>query len=274
MLLFVPVSLFKTDACVLYTLSAKHFWMASPVLRQVHFMHDDDTMGATKEHKPPVPKNPGRVTDGFEKKKWSPPPPPPILCKVPSKRSSSSYPALYWSLITRTVSAWIARRLLSSPLFFFFLDQQQQSKNKERLECWWATRAICSRSLYTHCSVFSIRLSRPHERRREQSRSRSAISRIRADGRRDQRTKPWPHAHDRKFGCSFVVSTLKPEEKIPAAAAALTGWEAVVWNGNKKALSKTWSNQLFFYDIFFLFALACRNNHDAFQSVRKTFCTH
>lgn len=30
---------------------SKHFWMASPVFRQVHFMHDGSTMGSTKEHK-------------------------------------------------------------------------------------------------------------------------------------------------------------------------------------------------------------------------------
>lgn len=51
MLPFIPVSLFKTDVCVRAVHAVrKHFWMASPVFRQLHFTHDSDTMGCIKEH--------------------------------------------------------------------------------------------------------------------------------------------------------------------------------------------------------------------------------
>lgn len=84
----------------------------------------------------------------------------------------------------------------------------------------------------THAAAFSP--SGCLDRREQQRRSRSEISRIRADGWRDQRTKPRPHTRDRKFGFSFVVGTLKLEEETPAAAAALTSWEAAVADGKKK----------------------------------------
>lgn len=119
-------------------------------------------------------------------------------------------------------------RLFSSLfIFFFFFDQQQQSKNKGDLNA-DELPALFVHAHCTHTAAFSSSgcLDHTNAPPPEQSRSRSEISRIRADGRRDQRTEPWPHAHD--VWLLFVVSTLKPEEKIQAAAAALTGWEAVV----------------------------------------------
>lgn len=117
-------------------------------------------------------------------------------------------------------------RLFSSPLCFFF-HQQRQSKNKGALNA----DELPALFVLAHCThtaaFFAVRMSRPHKRRREQSRSRSGISRIRADGRRDQRTKPWPHAHDRKFGCSFVVGTLKTGGGVSSRCSCthrLGGW--------------------------------------------------
>lgn len=164
--------------------------------------------------------------------------------------------------------------LFSSPLtrFFFFFDQQQQQQSKKNKGDLNADE-LPALFVHSHCTHSAAlpppQMSRPHQRCCEQSRSRWEICRIRADGKRDQRTKPWPHAHDRKFGRSFVVDTFeKPEEKIPAGAVELTGWKAALLSGDTIQ-----PIILMRYIYFFLIRFAGRNNPHAFQSVRKK-CVH
>lgn len=115
-------------------------------------------------------------------------------------------------------------------IFFSFSDKQRPGKNKGALNA----DELAALFVHVHCTHAAAFSPCGCLDRRKRRRSRSEISRIRADGWRDQRTKPRPHTRDRKFGCSFVVGTLKLEEETPAASAALTGREAAVADGYKK----------------------------------------
>lgn len=269
---FVSASLFKTDVCVLYMLSANIFgWRVQFSVKSISCM--SATQWAPQRNIKKIKKNEAESQMGLKRRNDPPQFPAATTSNFMLSPFKTQLLFLSCTLLkshhTYCKCLVCDEALFKSPLLYFpFFFWPAAAKQKQRrLECWWATRAICSRSLYTHCSVFSNRMSRPHQRRREQSRSRSEISRIRADGRERSKDKAVAARTWREVWLRLCCQHFDSGGEDSSCTHRLRGCglPMVTRERYRKHDPTNYSFTIF---------LACRNNPHAFQSVRKNFCAH